>query len=144
MSGLRIYTGQVQVSSGTGVDIKDITGRLQEQVRESGITTGTLHAACTGSTGSLTCIEYEPGVVADLARTINELAPPDREYEHEKAWHDGNGHSHVQAALIGPGLVIPVRKGRCALGTWQQVVVINHDVKPRTRTVEITVMGAAQ
>lgn len=141
MSGLKLFTGQIQVSLGIGVDIKDITVRLGEMVRESRIKTGTLHAFCLGSTGSLTCIEHEPGVVVDLARAINELAPPGREYEHEKAWHDGNGHSHVQAALMGPCLVIPIRNGKCALGTWQQAVVINHDVKPRTRTVEVTITG---
>ncbi len=141
MPEMKMFTGQVRASAGKGVSVVDITGRLDELVRESGIETGTLHATCTGSTGSLTCIEHEPGVVADLARAINELAPPHREYEHEMAWHDGNGHSHVQAAVIGPGLVIPVRNNRCALGTWQQAVVINHDVKPRTRTVEITITG---
>ncbi len=135
------FAGQISVSAGKGVDIVDITAQLEELVRDSGVFTGSLHAVCLGSTGSLTCIEYEPGVIADLARTVNELAFPDREYEHEKAWGDGNGHSHVQAALMGPSLGIAVRKGRCLLGTWQQAVVINHDVKPRTRKIEVTIMG---
>ena len=135
------FAGQISVSSGKGVDIVDITAQLDGLVRNSGVVTGTLHAVCLGSTGSLTCIEYEPGVVFDLVRAINEIAPPDREYEHEKAWGDGNGHSHVQAAIIGPSLSIAVRNGRCLLGTWQQAVVINHDVKPRTRKIEVTIMG---
>ncbi|WP_084301583.1 secondary thiamine-phosphate synthase enzyme YjbQ [Desulfonatronovibrio hydrogenovorans] len=134
-------TGQIQVSSRTGVDITDITGQLQDLVRKSDIVSGVLHATCTGSTGSLTCIEYEPGVIADLTRAVNELALPDREYEHEKAWHDGNGHSHVQAALLGPSVSIQIRSRKCVLGTWQQVVAINHDVKPRTRKIEISILG---
>jgi len=94
-----------------------------------------------GSTGSLTTIEYEPGVVRDLMAAVNRLAPPDMEYEHEKAWHDGNGHSHVQAALLGPSIVLPIRKGRLKLGTWQQVVAFNHDNRSRQRTIEVTITG---
>ena len=135
------FDRQLNVPADTGVDIVDITDQLESAVRDAGVKTGSLHATCIGSTGSLTCIEYEPGVVADLARAVNELAPPGRDYEHERAWADGNGHSHVQAALVGPSIVVPVRDGRCSLGTWQQVVVINHDIRPRTRKVEITIIG---
>ena len=101
-----------------------------------------LHAFVTGSTGSITTIEYEPGVVQDLKDAVNRLAPPGMDYAHERAWHDGNGHSHVQAALLGPSISVAVRKGRLALGTWQQVVVINHDNRSRSRRVEVTVTGA--
>ena len=104
--------------------------------------TGTQNATCIGSTGSLSTIEYEPGAVQDLERAITELAPPEEEYEHAKAWQDTNGHSHVQAALLGPSLVLPVRQGRLYLGTWQQVVAINHDIKPRQRQIEVTLVGA--
>ena len=102
---------------------------------------GSLAAAIVGSTGSITTIEYEPGVVEDLKEAINRIAPPGIYYAHEEAWHDGNGHSHVQAALLGPSISLPVRKGRLKLGTWQQVVVINHDNKPRQRTLEVTIIG---
>jgi secondary thiamine-phosphate synthase enzyme len=132
----------IKVPTDQGIDIVDITSQLEEAVRDSGIKNGSLHATCIGSTGSLTTIEFEPGVVADLARAINELSPPGRDYEHERAWADGNGHSHVQAALVGPSVVVPVRKGSCYLGTWQQVVVINHDIKPRTRKIELTIIGS--
>ncbi|MFO7801635.1 MAG: secondary thiamine-phosphate synthase enzyme YjbQ [Desulfovermiculus sp.] len=142
MAEMKCFITQIQMAVEQGVGIVDITAKLQEAVQASGIANGSLQAFCIGSTGSLTCIEYEPGVISDLARSINELAPPDREYEHEKAWMDGNGHSHVQAALMGPSLDIPIRDGRCSLGTWQQVVVINHDVGPRTRSIEITAMGS--
>ncbi len=89
----------------------------------------------------MTTIEYEPGVVRDLMAAVNRLAPPDLEYEHEKAWHDGNGHSHVQAALLGPSIALPIRKGRLKMGTWQQVVAINHDNRPRQRSIEVTITG---
>jgi len=98
-------------------------------------------ASVVGSTGSLTTIEYEPGVVEDLKKAINKLAPSGDVYEHEKAWHDGNGHSHVQAALLGPSISLPVRNGELMLGTWQQVVLINHDNRSRNRTVEVTIIG---
>lgn len=135
------FDRQITVSTGRGVDIVDITDQLDGLVRESGVRSGSLHATCIGSTGSLTCIEYEPGVVSDLARAIDEMAPPEREYAHERAWADGNGHSHVQAALVGPSVVIPVRRGKCLLGTWQQVVVINHDTGARERKIEVTIIG---
>ena len=94
-----------------------------------------------GSTGSLTTIEYEPGVVTDLKEAVNRLAPPDLPYAHELAWHDGNGHSHVQAALMGPSIALPIRRGELRLGTWQQVVAINHDNRARRRKVEVTLCG---
>ncbi len=141
MINMKCFTSQIKVFTEPGVSIVDITGRLQEAVDASGVENGTLQATCIGSTGSLTCIEFEPGVVADLVRAINQLAPPGMEYEHEKAWRDGNGHSHVQAALLGPGLVLPVRNRVCVLGTWQQAVVINHDVKSRSRKIELTIIG---
>ena len=96
-----------------------------------------------GSTSSVTTIEFEPGLVNDLKKAITRFAPPDIEYDHEKAWHDGNGHSHVQAALLGPSIVLPVRDGRLALGTWQQAVIINHDNRARERVVDITIIGSA-
>ncbi len=126
-----------------GPDISNITDRLARIAEKSGVENGNLHASVIGSTGSLTTIEYEPGVVEDLRRAITRLAPPDMEYEHEKAWHDGNGHSHVQAALLGPSVAIPVRDGVLALGTWQQVVIINHDNRPRQRRIEVTVIGTS-
>jgi len=141
MADLIQHTASLMVELNTGPDILDITGELDRIVRESGIREGTLAAAVVGSTGSLTTIEYEPGVVADLKAAIERLAPPGAVYAHEEAWHDGNGHSHVQAALLGPSLHLPVREGRLRLGTWQQVVVINHDNRARRRPIEVTVAG---
>ena len=136
-----MFCQSIEVSLNTGPDICDISPDLVEIVRKSGITNGQLSVAMVGSTGSLTTIEYEPGVVQDLKRAINSLAPPGIDYEHEKAWHDGNGHSHVQAALLGPSIVLPIRNGDLKTGTWQQVVAINHDNHARKRTIEVTVVG---
>jgi secondary thiamine-phosphate synthase enzyme len=133
----------MEISLNVGPDISNITDQLARIAEKSGVENGSLHASVIGSTGSLTTIEYEPGVVEDLRLAIARLAPPDMEYEHEKAWHDGNGHSHVQAALLGPSLAIAVRNGALALGTWQQVVIINHDNRPRQRRVEVTVIGTS-
>ncbi len=136
-----VFCDSFSVALGKGPDMADITAELQRVLAASGVDQGVLSAFVTGSTGSLTSIEYEPGVVADLRRAIERLAPPDAVYEHEKAWHDGNGHSHVQAALMGPSISLPVRGGRLHLGTWQQVIVVNHDARARRRSVEVTIWG---
>jgi secondary thiamine-phosphate synthase enzyme len=136
-----VYCDSLEVSMDVGPDISDITHQLASVARRANVEEGSLHASVVGSTGSLTTIEYEPGVVEDLKRAITRLAPPGMEYEHEKAWHDGNGHSHVQAALLGPSCAIPVRNGELSLGTWQQAVIINHDNRARQRRVEVTVVG---
>jgi secondary thiamine-phosphate synthase enzyme len=143
MSSTVVHCDSMEISLNVGPDISNITDQLARIAQKAGAENGSLHASVIGSTGSLTTIEYEPGVVEDLRRAIARLAPPDIEYEHEKAWHDGNGHSHVQAALLGPSIVIPIRDGVLALGTWQQVVVINHDNRPRQRRVEVTVIGTS-
>nr|WP_320013477.1 secondary thiamine-phosphate synthase enzyme YjbQ [uncultured Desulfobacter sp.] len=143
MKDLQLYTYNLSVNLATGPDIQDITPELQTWVKDTGIKTGNLEVFIKGSTGSVSTIEYEPGVVTDLKRAINSLAPPGLEYAHEQAWHDGNGHSHVQAALLGPSVSIPVRDGNLTLGTWQQVVVINHDNGPRKRTVLLTLVGSS-
>ncbi len=141
MKPLSIFTGTIDVSLDTGPDIRDITDALSRLIRTSGIRSGSLSACMVGSTGSLTTIEYEPGVVEDLKQAIDRLAPPGIDYAHERAWHDGNGHSHVQAAMMGPSIVLPIRNGALRLGTWQQVVAINHDNRPRKRTIEATLVG---
>ena len=138
---LRQYISTLTVDLGVGPDIRDVTAELNRLVAAAGIKDGLLSASVVGSTGSITTIEYEPGVVADLKRAINRLAPPGDNYAHEQAWHDGNGHSHVQAALLGPSVQIAVRERRLLLGTWQQVVVINHDNRSRKRPVAVTLTG---
>jgi secondary thiamine-phosphate synthase enzyme len=125
----------------TGPDLADVTGLVGRIVSTSQVLEGSAQLAAVGSTASLTTIEFEPGAIEDLKRAILRLAPPNMEYVHELTWHDGNGHSHVQAALLGPSLSVPIREGRMRLGTWQQVVLINHDNRPRRRAVEVTVIG---
>jgi secondary thiamine-phosphate synthase enzyme len=117
MAELKVKTDTIHVSLAIGCDIKNITGQINQIVTRSTIKNGMVNIFVVGSTGSVTTIEYEPGVVEDLKRAIDEIAPLGLEYEHEKAWHDGNGHSHVQAAIIGPALTIPVRSSRMKLGT---------------------------
>jgi secondary thiamine-phosphate synthase enzyme len=141
MKSVAIFTDAIDIELKTGPDIYNITSELEQKIKTSDIQNGNLSATMVGSTGSITTIEFEPGVVEDLKRAINTLAPHGLEYEHEKAWHDGNGHSHVQAALLGPSIVLPVRNGGLRRGTWQQVVAINHDNRPRTRNIEVTIIG---
>jgi secondary thiamine-phosphate synthase enzyme len=136
-----VHCGSFEVALRVGPDVADVTGELGRIVAASGVREGSLYATAIGSTASLSTIEYEPGAVQDLKDAVTRLAPPDRHYAHEEAWHDGNGHSHVQAALLGPSLALPVRGGRLKLGTWQQAILINHDNRPRRRTVEVTVIG---
>ncbi len=141
MKTVTVYCKSLKVNLSSGPDIHDITPLLEQIIHESEVENGSLCATMVGSTGSLTTIEFEPGVVRDLMSAVNRLAPPDLEYEHEKAWHDGNGHSHVQAALLGPSIALPIRKGRLKTGTWQQVVAINHDNRSRQRSIEVTITG---
>ena len=141
MANVSIYCDSIEVSLNTGPDMCDISMELGRLIAESEVENGHLGATMVGSTGSLTTIEYEPGVVEDLKRAINKLAPPGLDYAHEEAWHDGNGHSHVQAALLGPSIAVPIRGGHLRLGTWQQVVAVNHDNRPRKRPIEITIFG---
>ena len=141
MKTVAVFCKSLKVNLSSGPDIRDITPLLEQIIHESQVENGSLCATMVGSTGSLTTIEFEPGVVRDLMAAVNRLAPPDLEYEHEKAWHDGNGHSHVQAALLGPSIALPIRKGHLKTGTWQQVVAINHDNRSRQRSIEVTITG---
>jgi len=144
MANLQQLCESITVNLETGPDIIDITGQISSCVSRSGISNGAVCAFMVGSTGSLTTIEYEPGVVTDLKEAINRMAPQDLPYAHELAWHDGNGHSHVQAAFMGPSIVVPIRSGKLQLGTWQQVVAINHDNRPRQRNIELTITGTSK
>lgn len=142
MGSTIFHFAAIEVDLNSGPDIQDVTDDLNRIIGRSGIENGQATACIVGSTGSLTTIEYEPGVVQDLKEAINRLAPNNLTYAHELAWHDGNGHSHVQAALLGPSIALPIRRGELRLGTWQQVVAINHDNRSRRRTIEVTLSGA--
>jgi secondary thiamine-phosphate synthase enzyme len=137
---IKDYTMKVQ---GKGVcDVIDITGEINQKVAESGIKAGHVLISVVGSTAGLTTVEFEPGLVRDLEDLFNKLAPPTRDYHHEQTWHDGNGFSHVRASLLGPSLMFPLKNGRLRLGTWQQVVLIDFDNRPRNREVAVQVSGS--
>ena len=122
--------------------IVDLTQELRALVEATGVTTGQAALLAHGSTGALTTLEFEPGLVNhDIADALEKFAPRDGRYEHEETWHDDNGHSHVRAAVVGPSLALPIVDGRIPLGTWQQVVLIDSDTRPRRRTVHVGIMG---
>ena len=141
MTDVVIHCESFEVALQAGPDLADVTPLLARIIAASGVRRGSAQLCAMGSTASLTTIEHEPGAVEDLKEAILRVAPPDRVYHHEMTWHDGNGHSHVQAALLGPSVLVPIRDGRPKLGTWQQVVLINHDIHARRRAVEVTVIG---
>ena len=122
-------------------DIQDITRQVHKAVAETKLKNGTVTVFVTGSTGALTTIEYEPGLLADLPKILERIAPKGLSYEHEKRWHDGNGHSHVRASLIGPSITIPFINGRLTLGTWQQIVFLELDVRSRARNIVLQIIG---
>lgn len=119
----------------------DITRQVADIVERSSIRAGLAHIFNVGSTGVVAAIEYEPGLARDMPEVLDRLIPPSTDYGHEQAWRDGNGHSHLQATWMGPGLTIPVSDGAPVLGTWQQVVHLECDIKPRNRSIVVTVMG---
>jgi secondary thiamine-phosphate synthase enzyme len=122
-------------------DIIDMTPHVVEVLKRSGIEDGLVTVFCPGSTGAVTTIEYESGVLKDLQKVIEKIVPSDIPYEHDKRWGDGNGFSHVRAALMKPGLSIPLIKGRLTLGTWQQIVFIDFDNRRRERNILVHVIG---
>ena len=122
-------------------DIIDITPHVSNKVAESGLTEGQVLLFVPGSTASITTIEYESGVVQDLKETIERLAPEGIFYRHDARWGDGNGYAHVRAALLGPSLTVPLINGRLLLGTWQQIVLIDFDNRPRDRKILVHISG---
>ena len=121
--------------------MQDLTAQVAHAVTESQVQTGIVTVFNIGSTGAIGTIEFEPGLEEDLPEILDRLMPPSRDYGHERAWHDGNGHSHLQATMLGPSLTVPVAGGQMVLGTWQQVFHLECDVKPRRREIVVTVQG---
>jgi secondary thiamine-phosphate synthase enzyme len=136
-----VLTRELQLSTRGGYDVRDITADVVRAVKESKLMTGTVTIFCPGSTGGLTTIEFEDGVVEDLRQVLDEITPPNRDYKHHQRWHDDNGHSHLRAALIGPSLTVPFVDGELTLGTWQQIVFCDFDTRARTRKLVVQVMG---
>ena len=136
-----IYQREIQIQTSTHGQMHDITSEVARVVTESGMRRGLVHVFNVGSTGAIGTIEFEPGLQQDLPTMLDKLLPPSRDYGHERAWHDGNGHSHLQATMMGPSLIVPVKEGKLVLGTWQQIFHLECDIKPRRRTVMITASG---
>lgn len=135
------HQSEFQVETNGHRHMHDVTGEVAQIVGVSGVMTGIAHVFNIGSTGVIGTIEFEPGLEADLPAMLDRLFPPSRDYGHERAWHDGNGHSHLQASTLGPGITVPITNGRLNLGTWQQIFHLECDIKPRQRTVIVTVTG---
>ena len=138
---LAVVTKHLSLHTKGEGDILDITDAVSEAVVESGLKNGVVTVFVPGSTGALTTIEYEPGLLKDLPNMLERIAPRNIPYEHEKRWHDGNGHSHVRASLIGPSLTVPFVDGRLTLGTWQQIVFVELDIRSRSRRLILQIIG---
>ena len=136
-----VVTSELELRTEGNCDVVDITSQVEDAVAKSGVRDGIATVFCPGSTGSVSTIEYEPGALHDLERVLDELAPPDRDYRHHLRWGDDNGHSHVRSALIGPSLAVPITARNLTLGTWQQIVFLDFDTRPRSRRLIVQIMG---
>jgi secondary thiamine-phosphate synthase enzyme len=138
---MTVITTTLSLSTRGNADVHDITDQVAEAVAQSGLNGGVVTVFCPSSTSAVTTIEYEPGCVSDLRRLFDEILPPNRPYAHEAAWGDGNGHSHMRAALLGPSLSVPFVGRHLTLGTWQQVIYVDFDVRPRRRELVVQIVG---
>ena len=139
-----VLTKRIQLRTEAENDVLDITEEVQLAVEESGFDAGVATVFVPGSTAAVTTIEIEPGLAKDFPAMLERVAPGDIDYEHQKAWHDGNGKSHVKASLVGPSLSVPFEGGVLTLGTWQQIAFVELDIRPRRREVVVQVMGEAE
>lgn len=136
-----VQTGSIKLSTRGNTDMQDITREIENLLKQSELTNGTVTVFCPSSTSGVTTIEFESGCVSDLSRLFDEIAPQNREYQHHLRWRDGNGHSHVRAALLGPSITIPFVQKSLTLGTWQQVVYLDFDNKSRQRELVVQMIG---
>ena len=138
---MKVISKTIQLSSKGQDDVIDITKQVSNVVKDSNIENGTVTIFVAGSTAAITTIEYEPGLIKDFPEMLSRIIPKNIEYEHDNTWHDGNGHSHVRASLIGPSLTVPIINGRLTLGTWQQIVLLEMDTRPRNRNLILQIMS---
>jgi secondary thiamine-phosphate synthase enzyme len=136
-----VHTGQLRFSTEGDGDVMDLTEGIESVVESAGVDSGVASVFVPGSTAAVTTMEFEPGGVHDLRALLDRLVPAQGDYEHNRLNHDTNSHAHIKAAIVGPSETVPVRDGRLALGTWQQVVLIDFDDRPRERTVVVQVVG---
>ena len=139
---MEIYRSDIHCQTTSDTDIIDITPQVTETLRTSSVSNGVVFLFISGSTAALTTIEYERGVLDDLLRTIDKIAPQNIDYQHNLRWGDGNGYSHVRASLLGPSLNIPVADKKLLVGPWQQIVLLDFDNRPRKREVVIQIIGS--
>ncbi|MAH21388.1 MAG: secondary thiamine-phosphate synthase enzyme [Thaumarchaeota archaeon] len=138
---MQIFSQDLNLKTCKETDIVDITQAVVDVVKKSDLSDGIVTIFVPGSTGAVTTIEYEPGLRKDFPAALERLVPKHLTYEHEKTWHDGNGHSHVRASLLGPSLTVPFRKHQLLVGTWQQIVFVELDIRSRSRNIVVQVMG---
>ena len=138
---MKVITKIVQLRSSKENDIIDFTEQTSEALKESKLEKGIVTAFVSGSTAAITTIEYEPGLRRDFPKMLSRIVPKDIQYHHDDTWHDGNGHSHVRASLIGPSLSIPFSNGLLILGTWQQIVMLELDTRQRERVITLQILG---
>jgi secondary thiamine-phosphate synthase enzyme len=138
---MAVDTYDIFVNTTSRTDIVDITDRVREKTEKSAIRNGVVSLFVPGSTAALTTIEYESGAVRDLRDAVERIVPKDMHYEHDRRWGDGNGYAHVRAALLGPSLQVPMAEGRLTLGTWQQLVLLDFDNRPRERRILVQMVG---
>ena len=136
-----VYQRRISLHTEHHGQMHDLTGEVAAIVTASGVRQGTVNVFNVGSTGAIGTIEFEPGLVGDYPEMLDRLMPPSRDYGHERAWHDGNGHSHLQATTLGPSLTVPIDEHVPVLGTWQQIFHLECDIKPRQREIVVTVLG---
>jgi len=141
-AGMRVFSHEFSIRSDGHGHVIDLSDVVSEWLQSCGASHGQVTVFVPGSTASVTTIEFEPGAVRDLGEALESLAPSNRDYHHDLRWGDGNGFSHLRAALMGPSLTVPVISGRCVLGTWQQIVLVECDLKPRERRVALSYVGA--
>lgn len=138
---MTVYQFEIPLHTNGHRHMQDITHKVSHSVNQSAISAGIAHIFNIGSTAIIGTIEFEPGLQQDLPEMLDNLFPPSRDYGHEQAWHDGNGHSHLQATTLGPGITIPIKDHKLVLGTWQQIFHLECDVRPRDRTIMVTIIG---
>jgi len=138
---MKVHTKRLTEKTQGHCDVIDITAKVQEQVQKEKIKRGLATLFVSGSTAALTTIEYEPGLVQDLKELLEKLIPSNKKYHHDDRWGDDNGFSHLRASLFGPSLQVPIDSGRLLLGTWQQIILVDFDNRPRTREVMVQIMG---
>lgn len=136
-----VYQEELEFTTRGHGHMQDLTNKVAEVVRRSKIRTGVAHIFAIGSTAAVGLIEFEPGLQRDLPELLDRLIPPSRQYAHEQTWHDGNGHSHLQSTCLGASLSVPVGDGKLRLGTWQQIFHLECDIRPRERSVIVTIYG---